>query len=149
MSIVTAAVTRPPAGTSEAPGRMDVHVDKSFGVCPSLPHEGTRRDGRGGGVQDDVRVRRCGVGDLDPAVDRRARGEVIHDVDPRSGIVSALAGASTSRSPMLPTLPADQAGALVVDAPAAAAMTAVKSRAAAEEGAHVLAYTTEWVIVAE
>ena len=35
--MVTVAVTRPPAGTSDAPGRTDVQVDKSFGVCPAAP----------------------------------------------------------------------------------------------------------------
>src|SRR6266571_4772837 len=34
---VTVAITRPPAGTSAAPGRTDVHVDTSFGVCPATP----------------------------------------------------------------------------------------------------------------
>jgi hypothetical protein len=35
--MVTVAVTRPPAGTSDAPGRTDVQVDKSLRVCPAAP----------------------------------------------------------------------------------------------------------------
>lgn len=36
-AIVTVAIRRPPAGMSEAPGRTDVHVDRSFGVSPAEP----------------------------------------------------------------------------------------------------------------
>jgi hypothetical protein len=35
--MVTVAVMRAPAETSIAPGRTDVHVDKSFAVCPGAP----------------------------------------------------------------------------------------------------------------
>src|ERR1700694_2011019 len=34
---LTVAVTVPPAGTFETPGRTDVHVDKAFWVCPGAP----------------------------------------------------------------------------------------------------------------
>ena len=86
--MVTVAVSCPPAGTSGAlrcdrgPGRQVV------ARVSGRAEERAVSMVAAGGVQGDRRATPDGVGDLDPAVDDGAWGEVVHDVQPRSRVVA-------------------------------------------------------------